>query len=1414
MKNFNAQIRFVLTICLMFCLFISTQSIYAQDQLVAKKTTEPITIDGFGTEAAWSTATWYQIDQLWLGTTPTAQDFTGRYKLIWDQNYLYVLTEITDDILSDDHVDPLTNWWDDDCIELFIDENYSKGNHQYNYNAFAYHVSLTYDVVDIGIDKNPHLFNDHITTMRTKNGNTYTWECKVKIFGESFVYGGTNTPLALTDGKKMGFSVAYNDNDAGTARENFMGSGVVPGADKNVGYITADYFQQLTLTSGQTGILTKITVDPTNGNIGKGESIKINATGWDQNNVQMGITPMWSTTGGIISQSGLFTGTISGTFVVTAASGAISASSIITVNDIPYLTIPGRIEAEAFCASYGIQTQPTTDESGVSNIGYTDPGDWMDYCVDVKYTDLYTIDFRVASILNTGAVELRNSAGTKLSSIALNPGTGGWQNWVTKRGTTSFNLPAGKQTIRIFFTGAGLNINWFEIKSDRKLTTIEVTPATANIADGSLQQYIAIGKDQFGTVMPITPTWTVTGGGTINQAGVYSATTPGGPYTVKATVGTVSGNAQVSVYRYPMLTSITVTPATTTLYVGQTQQYTAVGRDQYGDDFPITPRWTATGGGTIDQAGIYSATTAGGPFSITASAPSNIDDSEIDGIAQVTVKPIPVLTRIVILPLNPVVQPNGSIQLNVIGYDQYENIFPIPPAIPILWSVTGGGVINANGLFMASTVGGSAKVCAMVLGISACTTITIEQLPVLTTIEVIITPSTVFVGEQFTSLAKGKDQFGHPIDFKQPVEWSITSPVIIIFSGTYYPSEPGIYNVCAKSGNVIGCATLVVKEAPRIKTIQVTPAIVTMKVGETQQFKAVAIDQYGNEMPFTPQWQVAAGGGGTISQTGLFTATAPSGPFSISAIYLGGGYYIVSGYAEVTVDPAPKIIHIEAESYTDQKGIQTEPTKDPSGGGLNVGWVDNGDWMTYSINIPAAGNYTANFRVAGWTATGKIELQNAANTKLTGIDVPNIGGYQVWNTVAGANTFSLAAGTQTIRIYASGAPWNLNWFELKIVEPSVLKKLVLSPENVTIVQDEQVCFKLTGYDQYGKAMPDVIFPDSWITPCGTLSAYGCFFGSQPGTCTFTAIKGAISATATVITLPKPILTTITVTPPMSSLFPGQTQQYTAVGKDQYGNVMAITPAPLWTATGGSINSATGLYTAGTVVGSYNVIAQSGSIVSPAASVTIIDVPVVTKIEAETYTAQNGFQVVDITGGKALGYADAGDWADYNITVAQAGTYNVTLRVSSGMATGAFQLKNGANVSPIVKVANGGWANYVEINTTITLAQGAQTIRLLATGTGFNTDWLQISLAKSAEEFAAGTSDFFAYPNPATNMVTIETLSSDFSFVKIYSIAGKLMLNEPISSPVTELNISGLKKGLYLIKLEGLSISETQKLIVE
>jgi len=215
--------------------------------LTIQKTATPPELDGVAIDNCWNLASWHPLDQNWLGEAYAFEDFNGRYKLSWDENYLYLLVEITDDVLIDNYEDPLKLWWDDDCVEVFVDEDNSGGLHQFDHNAFAYHIALDGNVVDLAPDREPRLYNDHVRSARITSENLTTWELAISLHKDSYKDGKENKPVRLKAGKKVGFALAYCDNDTSKERENFIGSVFVPGEDKNQGWINSDIFGTLVL---------------------------------------------------------------------------------------------------------------------------------------------------------------------------------------------------------------------------------------------------------------------------------------------------------------------------------------------------------------------------------------------------------------------------------------------------------------------------------------------------------------------------------------------------------------------------------------------------------------------------------------------------------------------------------------------------------------------------------------------------------------------------------------------------------------------------------------------------------------------------------------------------------------------------------------------------------------------------------------------------------------------------------------------------------------------------------------------------------------------------------------------------------------------------------------------------------------
>ncbi len=219
-----------------------------RNRYLAPKALQPVVIDGVADDAVWQSGEWHGIDQLWLGPEYGAEDFSGRFKVAWTEERLYILVEVVDDILFDSHRDPLVQYWDDDCVEIFIDEDYSGGDHQYNHNAFAYHMSLDNQAIDMGTDERPHNYSHHVESNWKQTGNKVVWEFAIDIYTDEYTDGSAdNEPVSLHAGKIMGLMLAYCDNDGSELRENFVGSESVPEGPKDRGWIDAGLFGELQL---------------------------------------------------------------------------------------------------------------------------------------------------------------------------------------------------------------------------------------------------------------------------------------------------------------------------------------------------------------------------------------------------------------------------------------------------------------------------------------------------------------------------------------------------------------------------------------------------------------------------------------------------------------------------------------------------------------------------------------------------------------------------------------------------------------------------------------------------------------------------------------------------------------------------------------------------------------------------------------------------------------------------------------------------------------------------------------------------------------------------------------------------------------------------------------------------------------
>jgi len=220
----------------------------ARSSYLAQRATTDIRVDGTASEPDWERAGWRDIKYRWLGPEYAADDFSGRFKVMWTPERIYILAEIVDDILFDAHRDPLVQYWDDDCLEIFLDADYSGGEHQFNHNAFAYHMSLDNRAIDIGADRKARDYTQHVQSRWQQHADKLVWEIGVDIYDDTYVDGSSrNQPMELVAGKILGLMIAYCDNDGSEFRENFIGSESVPSGPKDRGWIDAGLFGEVIL---------------------------------------------------------------------------------------------------------------------------------------------------------------------------------------------------------------------------------------------------------------------------------------------------------------------------------------------------------------------------------------------------------------------------------------------------------------------------------------------------------------------------------------------------------------------------------------------------------------------------------------------------------------------------------------------------------------------------------------------------------------------------------------------------------------------------------------------------------------------------------------------------------------------------------------------------------------------------------------------------------------------------------------------------------------------------------------------------------------------------------------------------------------------------------------------------------------
>ena len=354
--------------------------------------------------------------------------------------------------------------------------------------------------------------------------------------------------------------------------------------------------------------------------------------------------------------------------------------------------------------------------------------------------------------------------------------------------------------------------------------TIASATATPNPVTGT-QATLAVSANDDGGEPALTYTWsalTVPPGGGVSFApngdntgkAAVAFFTGAGAYTLRVTVsdGTLSKTRNVAVTVAQTPTSVTVSPGTAALAVGETQTFAAQVLDQFGTALSTPPvvTWSLVSGGvgSIATDGVYTALAAGSASvratagALTAAAAVTVTSGSRPTIATATPDPVT----------------GTQATLAVSASDDGGE-----PALTYTWSaptLPAGGAVsfapnggNAGKAAVATFTHDGAYVLRVTVsdGTLSAThdvAVTVVQTP----IAVLVTPGTAHIpaGGNQVFTAQVRDQFG--INVAVPIVWSIDAGGVgtVTAGGSYTPPTAGMAVVRATGGGISGTATVTV----------------------------------------------------------------------------------------------------------------------------------------------------------------------------------------------------------------------------------------------------------------------------------------------------------------------------------------------------------------------------------------------------------------------------------------------------------------------------------------------------------------------------------------------------------------------------------------------------------------------------
>ncbi|UZH10620.1 MULTISPECIES: carbohydrate-binding protein [unclassified Halomonas] len=466
--------------------------------------------------------------------------------------------------------------------------------------------------------------------------------------------------------------------------------------------------------------------------------------------------------------------------------------------------------------------------------------------------------------------------------------------------------------------------------------------------------------------------------------------------------------------------------------------------------------------------------------------------------------------------------------------------------------------------------------------------------------------------------------------------------------------------------------------------------------------------------------------------------------------------------------------------------FRADEAVDISNGTEALGYIADGEWVEYTLNVETAGTYTLSFSTSavtdGKTITAAFEQGGGFYTPAQVQSLPNTGSFTSFQTV-GPLTFELEEGEQVLRLTFNGGQLDLASFTLNFEAPVNDGQSAFNDTQAAWeVGAEGLSLEARFYDNGGQGVAyndttaahqgDAFRSDEAVDISSPSQAIGFIEDGEWVEYTINVAEDGVYDLdfLTSMASSNPAARSIT-----ASFAKGDTPYVTAspVGVSPTGSWTSFTQTDTTQVTleageqvlrltfnGGPMDLASfnlAPVEPPPVDDAQQAFTDNGDPWQVGSDFTLDAVNYDEGGQGVAYNDADAEQIgtdfrpgdgVDIVGdGDAIGWVDEGEWVEYTLNIQQAGVYDLSFLSALGDSSGAqrsitatFTKGDGtpyASIDPVVISPTGGWGNFQPTDATqVALETGEQVLRL--TFNGGSQDLASFSLARDGQQaFNAG-----------------------------------------------------------------------------